>query len=111
MAGILHILGYGLIEPVDSAKLGRFRAALETLVASVDGAELIGIGDNFSQSRFAVDWDYAAVVRLPDRAALAAYLAHPAHAALGAEASDGFYQRCAIFDIEGAAPNKQGDPS
>lgn len=109
--GLIHFVGYSLVEGVPATKTERVRAGFERLVAAIDGAELVSIGPNVSASALAREWHYAVAVRLPDRAALAAYLAHPEHAALGAETRDGFYDQCAVFDIETGPRPAGGDLS
>lgn len=100
MAGLIHFVGFTLAEGTTPARIDRVRERVLNLVEAVDGAELLCVGPNTSGSAFARDWHYAAIVRLRDRAVLAAYLAHPAHAALSAETRDGFYDQCAVLDIE-----------
>jgi len=100
MAGLIHFVGFTIAEGVTPARVDRVRERVLALVAAVEGAELLCVGANTSGSAFARDWHYAAIVRLRDQAVLAAYLAHPAHAALSAETRDGFYEQCAVLDIE-----------
>lgn len=110
MSAVLHFVGYARAADADPDQTERVRSGLVALCAAVDGVDLLAIGPNSSPSAFAKNWDYAAVVSLRDASALSDYLAHPLHAALGAETRNGFYDQCIVVDVP-CVPTTQGDPS
>lgn len=99
MAAVLHIVGYQLLDTVTPAKRRRITTLLRRLAEEMHGVELVALGRNVSNSRFAAGWDFAAVLQLADRKLLPAYLEHPLHKKLSLEASQDFYESCAVFDI------------
>lgn len=108
--GLIHIVGYRSeadMPPADQTE--RVRAGFEELVDAIDGAELLCLGANVSPSVMARGWHYAAAIRLRDGEALDAYIAHPAHARLGAETKQGFYDLCAVIDVEIRGSDNEGD--
>ena len=100
---ILHCV-YGAIA--DVAEVRSVMADLAALQPLIDGMEGFEHGPNRDYERLSAPYTWGFVARFRDRAALAAYDAHPAHKAAGARLvalCEGGVAGLMVFDIEVSA--------
>ena len=77
---IQHLVLIRFHTDVDASRIQHHLDALQHLRAEIPGILALTVGINFSDR--AQGYTHAAVVTLADRAALAAYAAHPVHVAV-----------------------------
>lgn len=72
-----HIVLFKLKQDAGEAQKQRMHAELKALQQKIDGIEFLTVGENFSSRN--QGFQVGLVVRFRNRAALEAYLPHPAH--------------------------------
>lgn len=115
--GIEHVVLVWLKDPSDvRARDALVRASLAFV--AIDGVLDVRVGAPVASDRPMVDdgFDLGIVVHLRDRAALAAYLAHPDHVRAGRELLGPEAERVVVYDVEvdagatSAAPDSPESP-
>jgi quinol monooxygenase YgiN len=100
---ILHCVFTALRGDVDSAEREAVMAALAALQGQIDGMLGFEHGPNRDYEGLSKGYDWGFVARFRDRAALAAYDAHPDHKAAGARLvalCTGGVAGLMVFDLE-----------
>jgi Stress responsive A/B Barrel Domain len=100
MSKVWHIVLFQTTPGTTPERVQQIRGMFEECVGQVDGLEWVRTGSNNSASDFAKGWDEAVVMQFSDVPSRDAYIPHPLHQRVSAEARGGYYEELAVFDME-----------
>lgn len=110
-ARLVHIVLFEVVEGVTDEKTAEVTDLFLGCDGAIPGVTSVSVSHNFSESAYAANWTYSALVELESETVLETFLQHPHHKKISAATSDGFAKQIVVFDHKvGSEPGQPSGP-